>query len=206
MKQPSRFKLAVLVAAAATTLTIAGCGAKEPLDSGNTGSTPPPSSTSPSPQAAEGAGEGTSANGGKQSGSSLIKQKIVIYQTDAELTELKELKTEISFPKEEKKLQAALEALAGDDRDGALSLWQGVKLNSVSVVDGAAKVDITIPADSRLGGPGEQLALDAMAKTVFQFKDIQSLDLLVDGEAVDSLMGHVELPHPIKRSDYDAAK
>ncbi|SDR77915.1 Sporulation and spore germination [Paenibacillaceae bacterium GAS479] len=212
MKQP-RTKLAALLAAAAVTIALAGCGAKESLDSGSGGASPSPSPTavastspspSPSPQVGEGAGEGTTVGNGSQTDKT--KLEIIIYQTDSELTALKELKTEISFTNEQDKLRAALQALAGGDREGNQSLWQGVTFNSVKVLDGAATVDMTIPDESRLGGPGEELALEAMAKTAFQFKEIQSLDLLVDGKAVDSLMGHVELDHPILRSAYEATK
>ncbi|MNJ00980.1 hypothetical protein D3C73_1604640 [compost metagenome] len=50
-----------------------------------------------------------------------------------------------------------------------------------------------------MGSGGEVLLMDALKKAVFQFSEVQALDILVDGKIVDSLMGHVELEHPIKR-------
>jgi hypothetical protein len=42
-------------------------------------------------------------------------------------------------------------------------------------------------------------AIDALQKTFFQFDEVQSLELLVDGNQIESLMGHVELEHPMTR-------
>lgn len=211
MKQP-RFKLAALLAAAAVTAALAGCGAKAP-EGGAGASSPSPSpspaataapSLSPSPQTAEGSGDGASAGSGAEA--QLQKATIQIYQTDSELLELKAFDAEISYKSDADKLAAALEALAGADRDGYLSLWQGVEFRSVQLKDGAAQVDLTLPDDARLGGSGEQLAIDSLARTAFQFPDIESLDVTVDGEAVESLMGHVELEHPIKRASYEGRR
>ncbi|MBY3626982.1 GerMN domain-containing protein [Acinetobacter sp. CUI P1] len=63
-----------------------------------------------------------------------------------------------------------------------------------------ATLDIHLPNSARLGSTGEDVALQVIQKTVFQFDEIKSLDLLVDGKAVESLMGHVELEHPIMKS------
>ncbi len=43
------------------------------------------------------------------------------------------------------------------------------------------------------------MLLEAIQKTLFQFPEVDSIDILVDGKPADSLMGHMELPHPIKR-------
>ncbi|QJC51938.1 GerMN domain-containing protein [Paenibacillus albicereus] len=212
MMQPKR-RLAALLAAAAVAAALAGCGAKAP-ESGGAGASSPSPSPSPSPaasaspslppssQTAEGSGEGASAGAGTEAG--MKKATIKIYQTDAELLGLKEFKAEIEYEDAAGKLAAALKALAGADRDGHQSLWQGVEFRSVQLKDGAAQVDLTLPDEARLGGPGEQLAIDSLARTTFQFPEIQSLDVTVDGEAVESLMGHVELQHPILRDSYES--
>lgn len=124
-------KTAVLLTAAAIALSLSACGARETAGpgtaaSGNAGasepaavSPSPSASPSPSPAAAEGSGEGSSAAGGigAVKESDQVKQEISIYQTDDQLLELKAVKAEISYGSAEEKLAAALEALAGDDRN-----------------------------------------------------------------------------------------
>jgi hypothetical protein len=41
--------------------------------------------------------------------------------------------------------------------------------------------------------------MQAIPKTLFQFQEVKTIELLVDGKKLDSLMGHVDLPHPIPR-------
>ncbi|CDN42972.1 MULTISPECIES: GerMN domain-containing protein [Paenibacillus] len=208
-------KTAVLLTAAAIALSLSACGARETAGpaagaSGNAGASEPavvspsPSAApAPSPAAAEGSGVGSSAAGGKGSvkESDKVKKEISVYQTDDQLLELKAVKAEISYGSAEEKLEAALEALAGDDREGTISLWKGVQFKKVTLKEGAATADIHIPDESRLGGAGEEFALEAIRKTVFQFDEVQTFDLLVDGKAAETLMGHMELEHPMKKSN-----
>lgn len=65
--------------------------------------------------------------------------------------------------------------------------------------DGTLTVDIHIPDDARLGAGGEAFAIEALTKTLFQFDEIKAIDVLVDGQAAESMMGHVTLEHPIHR-------
>jgi copper chaperone len=44
-----------------------------------------------------------------------------------------------------------------------------------------------------------RLSLDAIQKTLFQFPEVDAIEILSGGKQTDSLMGHVELSHPIKR-------
>ncbi|AJY78004.1 hypothetical protein VN24_24425 [Paenibacillus beijingensis] len=153
-------------------------------------------------------GTGSATGGGSQPNTAAgtgttqpqTKQTIDIYMTDANLEKLYPLKAEIGYTTEESKIKAALEALAAAKENGKTALWSGVKFNGVTVKDGAVTADITLPETSRLGAPGEELALESIQKTLFQFAEIKSIDILVDGKAVDSLMGHLDLEHPITRS------
>lgn len=65
--------------------------------------------------------------------------------------------------------------------------------------DGQVTVDLSLPDAARLGSPGEEMLLDALKKTLFQFSEVKTIEILLDGKQVESLMGHMELPHPIKR-------
>ncbi|MCM3701626.1 GerMN domain-containing protein [Paenibacillus macerans] len=130
----------------------------------------------------------------------LQKREIEVYATDDEMTKVYPLMVEIRYTSVEEKIGEALKALAAVKADGKMGLWSGVVFTNVALSGGELTVDVHMPDMSHLGAPGEALALEAIQKTVFQFDEVQSFDLLVDGEAVSSLMGHLELEHPIKRN------
>ncbi|REE88599.1 sporulation and spore germination protein [Paenibacillus taihuensis] len=127
------------------------------------------------------------------------KEQISLYYTDDEMLDLHEQKTEIEYSDSKQKLEAAFAAMKKDSDKGEPSLWKHAELLSVKQDGTAITLDLHLPDDARLGAPGEMLALDAIEKTYFQFQDVTSIDLLVDGESVDSLMGHMDLDHPITK-------
>ncbi|EXX91884.1 hypothetical protein BG53_07505, partial [Paenibacillus darwinianus] len=124
--------------------------------------------------------------------------KVRYYVSDAELSELIEKQTEATVGEDGNVYKAALNALQ-IETEKELSLWKGVTFKSAALKDGLLTVDMSIPDEARLGAPGEALALEAIKRTVFQFDEVKALDILIDGEAVESLMGHIELEHPIQR-------
>lgn len=126
--------------------------------------------------------------------------QIQAYYTDDQILNLIQEKQEIKFTDEKEKYLAALKALQSTDDAKLVQLWQENEFQSAILKDGGALIiDVKIPADAYLGAPGEDLAIQAVLKTVFQFEEVQSVDILVDGQSVDSLMGHVELEHPYIR-------
>ncbi|MFC4777625.1 GerMN domain-containing protein [Paenibacillus sp. GCM10023252] len=131
-----------------------------------------------------------------------VTQEISIYYPDAEGMGVVEQKRSITYSAEQDKLEKVLAALQEDGEDNLVSLWKQIEFKQItwSGGDGKLTVDLHIPDEARLGGPGEDLALQTIQRTVFQLQEVKALDLLVDGQAVDSLMGHMELQHPIHKS------
>ncbi|GFN30718.1 GerMN domain-containing protein [Paenibacillus xylaniclasticus] len=125
------------------------------------------------------------------------RQTIHVYLTDEELTVLVDQSRDIEYDTDQEKIAAALDALQQQGDGNAVSLWSEAEFLSSELKEGVVTINIHLPEGSRLGASGEVMALEALKKTMFQFDDVKSIDLLVDGEAVDSLMGHEELPHPI---------
>ncbi|MNS48380.1 Sporulation and spore germination [compost metagenome] len=121
------------------------------------------------------------------------------YYTDDQMLELKKVQKEIKYESDQDKYEAALKSLQSSGDSKLFALWEKVNFKSVSLKDGMLTVDIHLPDEARLGAGGESLALDALKKTSFQFDEVKSLELLVDGQQVDTLMGHVELTHPLTR-------
>ncbi|MFB5759177.1 GerMN domain-containing protein [Paenibacillus medicaginis] len=127
---------------------------------------------------------------------------IKVYYTDANQAELLESTQEISYPSELQKYKLAFQALQHSGSDNQAPLWsESIEIQQIRFENGALTLNISLPDAARLGAGGEALALEALTKTMFQFPEVNTLDLLVDGEAVESLMGHVDLEHPIKRNN-----
>ncbi|GIP20034.1 GerMN domain-containing protein [Paenibacillus sp. J22TS3] len=130
------------------------------------------------------------------------KQKLSIrtYYTDNDMMDLKEKQKEIAYKNDQEKYEEAFKSLQNSGDDKLFALWQKVKLKSVGLNNGELTIDIELPGEARLGAGGEVLAIDALKKTFFQFNEVKTIELLVDGSKVDTLMGHEELEHPMTRS------
>jgi spore germination protein GerM len=90
----------------------------------------------------------------------------------------------------------ALNALTKSPDTHSVALFAGFTFLSAELKDGVLNIDLTLPK-AKLGAPGEELLLNALKKTMFQFKEIKAIEVLVNGKRVESLLGHVELSHPI---------
>ncbi len=107
----------------------------------------------------------------------------------------------ISYKQDADVYEGALNALKKSDDPKAISLFDDLTFTSTSFdkAKGELKIDLKFGPKTQLGAPGEELFLQALKKTVFQFPGVKSLYVLKNGKQVDSLMGHIELPYPIKR-------
>lgn len=160
------------------------------------------------PQVEQGAGPATNHQGSNkaenasgETGTEAPEQQtlsIKSYYTDDQLNELTEKEQTIRYTKDEDKYIAALETLKDSGDSELLPLWK-VEFHSAKLSEGMLTVDITLPDEARLGAGGEALAVEALQNTLFQFQEIESIELLVDGQQTESLMGHVELEHPMTR-------
>ncbi|SFF06613.1 Sporulation and spore germination [Paenibacillus catalpae] len=124
---------------------------------------------------------------------------IEIYYADTEFEKLIAKKIDVKSHSSEDLIKQALAALQQDGPDGTVSLWKPIPIKSVKLENNAVTIDIELPDTARLGAPGEQMLLDSLGQTLFQFDFVQSYDLLVDGQALESLMGHFDLEHPAVR-------
>ncbi|WP_339235079.1 GerMN domain-containing protein [Paenibacillus sp. FSL R5-0517] len=130
------------------------------------------------------------------------KKTITVFYTDEEELELHKASAEISYASDDAKYKAAFESLQQSKDNKLVPLWsKEIELKSVQFKDGALTLDIHMPDTARLGAGGEVFAMDALKQTFFQFDEVKSLDLLVDGQQTESLMGHVDLEHPMTRSE-----
>lgn len=188
---------------AAVMLIGAGCGQKPGAAPDNT-----PGQVTPAPDDQTGqSNNGTSnGSGGSSTGSGsevttpeAKTESIKAYYTDPDMMELVEGTAEISYKEEQEKYEAAYQALQKSGNAEMIPLWEKIELKSLKFENGALTLDVTVPDEANLGAGGESFAVDAIKKTFFQFDEVQSLQILVDGQQTESLMGHVDLENPMTR-------
>ncbi|WP_434750610.1 GerMN domain-containing protein [Paenibacillus amylolyticus] len=172
----------------------------DPATAGSEDNTTPSNSANGSSEGKTSSGE-TSTDKPSTSDSK-EKKSIEVFYTDPEELELHKASAEITFASEDDKYKAAFASLQQSKDEKLVPLWsKDIELKSVQFKDGALTLDIHMPDTARLGAGGESFAIDALKQTFFQFDEVKSLDLLVDGKSTESLMGHVDLEHPMTRSN-----
>lgn len=140
----------------------------------------------PKPAASESAGEER-------------EMRIKLYYGDDRLTSLHPLEKTIRYAEPAEKYRLALEGLQDNPEGKLVSLFQSFTFLSVKAEEGKVTVDLKIAPEGQFGAAGEDLVVRALMDTLFQFEEVAAIDILVDGQTAESLMGHVSLPHPILR-------
>lgn len=153
---------------------------------------------------ATGCGKPQTPEGGANGSGSTVQQDkqatVKTYYGNAQGDQLVETTSQISYKNDSDKYLAALNALKTSPDPKLVALAQGFTFRSAVLKNGQLTVDLTIDQDGQWGAPAEELTLQALKKTMFQFNEVDRIDILVDGKQAESLMGHLDLPHPITRS------
>lgn len=190
-------KVMVLGALALMLVLSAGCGQKP-------GASPEAGAGNTGTNQGSGINDPQTANPSQAAGNvdqpSQQSALIEVYFTDERMMALTKVEREIVFQADQDKYMEALKALQASGDSQLLPLWGKVEFHQAELKDGTVTVDLSMPDEARLGAGGEALALDALRNTLFQFDEVKAIELLVDGQQVDTLMGHVELEHPLTRN------
>lgn len=180
-----------LLITGAIALVLSGCGHKPASSTAASQASAPPaagSQTTPPPQETAAVKDS-------------IRLPIKAYYGDEQATKLVEQEVAISYKEAKDKYTTALGALKQAPANSKLvPLAAALSFKSAVLKDKLLTVDLTVAAEGRLGAPGEAMLLDAIQKTLLQFPEVDAIELLVDGKPAESLMGHMELPHPMKRN------
>lgn len=153
-------------------------------------STPQPSASSAPPAATE-----QPAEPEKQS------RSIAVYYTDPQQMDLVAAQADVSYADDVEKYKETYKALQSSENKEQVPLWGKIELKTLEFAEGQLQMDIHKPEEAQLGAGGESMAISALTQTFFQFEEIKSIELLVDGEKAESLMGHVDLEHPMTREN-----
>jgi spore germination protein GerM len=124
---------------------------------------------------------------------------IVVYYGDDQGTKLVQKQIHISPAKDSDRYLAALNALKKSPDSQSVALCAGFTFRSATLQGNVLTVDLSLADEGRWGSSGEQLTVQAIKQTLFQFKEVGSIELLQDGKPATSLMGHLTVPHPIVR-------
>lgn len=107
---------------------------------------------------------------------------------------------DIAIPATEAVATAALEELLAHQGEGALRTLvpDGVELRGVMIADGVATVDVSGGIqDANVGSGAELLLAQQLVQTVAQFDTVDAMALLVEGEPVTEVAGHLDWSEPI---------
>lgn len=79
----------------------------------------------------------------------------------------------------------------------------GTQLRDINIRDGLCIVDFTgeIKENHAGGSIGELLTVYSIVNTLSQFASVQEVQILVNGQFVETLAGHVEINQPLSRDD-----
>ncbi|USG66327.1 GerMN domain-containing protein [Brevibacillus ruminantium] len=127
------------------------------------------------------------------------KQTITVYYSDDNLMEMIKEQQEIAYADDLDKYKQAITLLEKPKEKEHFPLWKDFHYHSVTFDKGTLTIDTDSKNVYNLGSSGEGMAIDALRETLFQFKEIEKIVILVDGKPTDSLMGHVSIDEPLTR-------
>lgn len=146
-------------------------------------------------------GFSSSSSSSSQSGSKAQLVNIKVYYPDENATGL--VAVEKSIKDTDNKYQAAVEALmAGTEKKGLANVFpKKAKLLQVTVSGKVAKVDFSRELQKNFvgGSTGEEMLVGSVVNTLTEFPEIQKVQILVDGQEVETLSGHMDLSQPLPR-------
>jgi spore germination protein GerM len=177
-------------------VAVAGCDRAASLKSGDATDSPSTNSSN--------AGQNAAPKQGGPAGSGVATETIdiVLYFSDDQGEKLvKELR---SVTKTDEVAKAAVvELIEGPSQAGVATIPSGTTLLGVSIARGVAEVDLSKEfVDNHQGGSaGEKMTVYSIVNTLTEFSTVKEVRFLVEGEALDTIAGHMDVSRPVKREE-----
>ena len=168
-----------------TNSTEAGMNTKEPV------STPAPP-TQPAPTNQPKAVVPNTAPTQKQQNELTAK----VYYPDKQATNLVEKTKQIHWSTTENKYEAAFKALFQTPDQSLVAVWKEQPVK-VKFENGIVTVDLEKPIQT--GSTVERYMIESLLKTMFQFSEVEKVQILIGGKKVETLSGHIEISQPFTR-------
>ncbi len=99
---------------------------------------------------------------------------------------------------------AVKELIAGPTVEGhGRTIPEGVKLLSLEIVDGVAYVNFSkeIQTNHWGGSTGEMFTIFSVVNSLTESPNVKSVQFLIEGQRVESLVGHADTTKPIERNE-----
>lgn len=128
-------------------------------------------------------------------------QSLTFYYVDDQLLEILQEEREIHFGSNEEKWNEAWSTLQSPQDDNLFSLWEDIHLIDADLKESQLVLNLSLPEKLQLGSSGEGLAIQTLINTFGKFKGVETIQLIVDGEVIETLAGHVSIDQPFSKDD-----
>ena len=128
--------------------------------------------------------------------------RVNVYYPRSDGTGLVAVRRTVSTEKDDKYTAAMKSLLTGTKEKGQTNVFpKKAKLRSVVVKDGIATVDFSKELQTNFSGgsTGEEMLIGSIVNTLTDFPEVQKVSILIDGSAVETLSGHMDLSEPLTR-------
>lgn len=128
---------------------------------------------------------------------------IKVYYPDDQGMSLVAVTRQIKVEDPQDKYTAAMVSLMNGTKDKGCTVVipKQTKLKSVRVEDGLATVDF----DSNMvkhfvgGSTGEEMMIGSIVNTLTEFPEVKKVRVLIEGQPVETIAGHMDLSEPLER-------
>nr|WP_269438154.1 GerMN domain-containing protein [Phosphitispora fastidiosa] len=95
------------------------------------------------------------------------------------------------------------ELINGPQEDGlSATIPEGTRLLDINIADGLCTLDLSSEfRENHWGGSsGEILTVYSVVNTLTQFSTVEQVEILIEGQKIDTLAGHMDLSVPVGRN------
>jgi len=130
---------------------------------------------------------------------------VTLYFADRQAQYLVPVQEEVSRGDELDLMEAAVLALLEGPADSSLSrtIPEGTRLLELRVEEGTVYIDLSseVVEEHWGGSAGEIMTIYSIVNTLTEFKGVEQVQILVEGQELLSLTGHLDISHPIERNE-----
>ncbi len=135
----------------------------------------------------------------------VTEQELTLYFAGADANGLVAEKRTVEIEEQDQLPSLIVQELIAGPADESLypTIPPETRLLSVKVEDGAAMVDFSQEIVSKHwgGSTGESMTIMSLVNSLTEISDIDRVQILVEGEKVDSLLGHWDTSQPLERDE-----
>ncbi|MBO4401637.1 MAG: GerMN domain-containing protein [Selenomonadaceae bacterium] len=129
---------------------------------------------------------------------------IKVYFPDEAGINLVAVKRRIRITSENQKYEDAVKIIMANPKEMELTsiFPRGAKLNKITLENGTAYVDFSETLQRYFvgGSTGEELLVTSLVDTLTEFPEVKRVQILIDGEEIETLAGHMDLSEPLTRN------